>query len=96
MAMYMESDKRREVGSEDFNTSDSDADLSLSNEEDVEPRTVQTVQTKEHAATLQLRQRLFLGHKKVIFLLHDWESDDQGTEWYQEWTINFIYDGPRG
>ncbi|MGH0124818.1 UNVERIFIED_CONTAM: hypothetical protein FKN15_020053 [Acipenser sinensis] len=44
-----------EVGSEDFDTSDSDADLSLSDydEEDVEPRTVQTVQTKEHAATLQ-------------------------------------------
>ncbi|MGH0135133.1 UNVERIFIED_CONTAM: hypothetical protein FKN15_032412 [Acipenser sinensis] len=42
-----------EVGSEDFDTSDTEADLSLSddNEEDVEPR---TVQTKEHAATLQL------------------------------------------
>ncbi|MGH0126824.1 UNVERIFIED_CONTAM: hypothetical protein FKN15_035165 [Acipenser sinensis] len=46
--------KRSEVGSEDFDTSDSDADLSLSDddEEDVEPRTVQTVQTEEHAATL--------------------------------------------
>ncbi|MGH0122258.1 UNVERIFIED_CONTAM: hypothetical protein FKN15_040585 [Acipenser sinensis] len=45
-----------EVGSEDFHTSDSDADLSLCNddEEDVEPRTIQTVRTEEHAATLQL------------------------------------------
>ena len=47
-----------EVGSEDFDTSNSDADLSLSDydEEDVEPRTIQTVQTEEHAATLQVSQ----------------------------------------
>ncbi|MGH0136786.1 UNVERIFIED_CONTAM: hypothetical protein FKN15_062074 [Acipenser sinensis] len=44
-----------EVGSEDYDTSDSDANLSLSDddEEDVEPRTAQTVQTEENAATLQ-------------------------------------------
>ncbi|MGH0121698.1 UNVERIFIED_CONTAM: hypothetical protein FKN15_076294 [Acipenser sinensis] len=45
MAMYVESDNGRdedfEVGSEDFDTRDSDADLSLSDddEEDVEPST---------------------------------------------------------
>ncbi|MGH0133908.1 UNVERIFIED_CONTAM: hypothetical protein FKN15_053884 [Acipenser sinensis] len=45
MATYVESDNGNdedfEVGSEDFDTSDSDADLSLTNddEEDVEPRT---------------------------------------------------------
>ena len=62
MATYVESDNGSDedfnVGLQDFDTSDSDADLSLSDddEEDVEPRTVQTVQIKEHAATLQVSQ----------------------------------------
>ncbi|MGH0148509.1 UNVERIFIED_CONTAM: hypothetical protein FKN15_012661 [Acipenser sinensis] len=51
-----------EVGLEDFDTSNSDADLSLSDydKEDVEPRTIQTVRTEERGATLQIHATLLM------------------------------------